>query len=249
MMSDTYGPTFALPSMRYDLNLCSWRTCEATSLWDLEMSSPTFSEWGMTLAGELYELPMPALRTGEQEFSSLPTPTARDYRDASMPPRLYDGRGHGSLPEKIAMLPTPTAGDGTKASANPETSARRIRKGQQAFLTDIVQTKLLPTPTTQDRQPGHASQLRRNTVPLNTLVTHLLPTPLARDHKDMALPESKVGKHRAQSELPTILNQIHLGVNMSQQLGDGSGSSQGAHPPQHTGCETETQSTLPLWNG
>jgi DNA (cytosine-5)-methyltransferase 1 len=56
MMSDTYGPTFALPSMRYDLNLCSWRTCEATSLWDLEMSSPTFSEWGMTLAGELYEL-------------------------------------------------------------------------------------------------------------------------------------------------------------------------------------------------
>tara|TARA_R110000772_G_scaffold46369_1_gene105937 strand:- start:40 stop:510 length:471 start_codon:yes stop_codon:yes gene_type:complete len=43
------------------------------------------------------------------------------------------------------LLPTPTAGDGTKASSNPDTSRRRINDGRQAFLTDIVQTDLVPS--------------------------------------------------------------------------------------------------------
>jgi hypothetical protein len=45
-------------------------------------------------------------------------------------------------PNRRRLLPTPVAADGTKASSNPETSARRIAKGQQAFLTDIVQAQL-----------------------------------------------------------------------------------------------------------
>ena len=112
-MSDTYGPTYALPLMRYDLDSQSWRTCEDTSLWDLEMSSPTFPESGMTRDGLLYERPTQALPTAGHGYSSLPTPAARDYKDESFSPRVLDGRSHGELPEAIGLqfLPTPTVMD------------------------------------------------------------------------------------------------------------------------------------------
>jgi len=85
-------------------------------------------------------------------LATLPTPNARDYKDQSFSPRVLDGRSHGELPEIVGrnFLPTPTAGDGTKASTNPDTSARRRAAGRQAFLTDIVQTDLMPTPTVMD---------------------------------------------------------------------------------------------------
>jgi hypothetical protein len=240
MMKDTSGPMYEMPLAQYDPDSQCWKTSEVTSLWALEMSSLTLPTWGGMRNGELFEQQRPERPTTEPDYSSLPTPTARDYKDLTMPPRLRDGRGHGSLPEKLAMLPTPVAGDGTKASANPETSARRIRKGNQPFLTDIVQTKLLPTPTTQDKQPGHHSQLRRNQVPLNTVVTHLLPSPLARDHKDILMPPSKDGKKRAQSELPTILGQIHRGVNMRQLYTDGNPFLEDQHQDLLIDSEDET---------
>ena len=79
----------------------------------------------------------------EEALATLPTPTARDYKDQSFSPRVLDGRSHGELPDVVGQnfLPTPVAGDGTKASTNPDTSARRIAAGRQAFLTDIVQTQ------------------------------------------------------------------------------------------------------------
>ena len=112
-MKDTYGRSLPLPSMRFDLDSLSWRTCEATSLWDLEMSSPTFPESGMTRDGLLYERPTQALLTAVRDYSSLPTPAARDYKDQSFSPRVLDGRSHGELPEAIGLqfLPTPTVMD------------------------------------------------------------------------------------------------------------------------------------------
>jgi len=88
----------------------------------------------------------------EEALATLPTPNARDYKDQSFSPRVLDGRSHGELPEIVGrnFLPTPTARDGTKASTNPDTSARRRAAGRQAFLTDIVQTDLMPTPTVMD---------------------------------------------------------------------------------------------------
>ena len=120
-MSDTYGHTSALPLMRYDQRSLSWRTCEDTSLWDLEMSSPTFPESGMTQDGLLYERPTQALPTAGQGYSSLPTPAARDYKDQAFSPRVRDGRSHGELPEAIALqfLPTPTVMD-MGSSYSPE---------------------------------------------------------------------------------------------------------------------------------
>lgn len=111
--------------MRYDLASSSWRTSEATSLWDLEMSSPTFPEWGMTHGGELYELPTPALPTAAPASSSLPTTTARDYRhmgsEESFARRSQD---HAQPLSEIAnLLPTPRAGDGERGRDLPRMRA------------------------------------------------------------------------------------------------------------------------------
>ena len=191
-MKDTYGRSLPLPSMRFDLESSSWRTCEATSLWDLEMSSPSFPEWGTTLDGELFELPTPERPTVGQGSSSLPTPLARDsremplYRTDEFVPNASD-----TLSRALAnqMLPTPTAADGTKMSSNPETSARRMQKGNQASLTDIIQTEmlppgyLLPTPVAHDATEniiGPANHRPQDEDSLARALHHLLPTPRAQ---------------------------------------------------------------------
>jgi hypothetical protein len=87
------------------------------------------------------------------------------------------------------MLPTPTAADGTKMSSNPETSARRMQKGNQASLTDIVQTEmlppgyLLPTPVAHDATEniiGPANHRPNDEDTLARALHHLLPTPLLK---------------------------------------------------------------------
>ena len=109
MTSDTCGPMFALPLMRYDLDSLSWRTCEATSLWDLEMSSPTFPEWGMTQGGELFELPKPERPTTVLDFSLLPTPTVQDGENNAGPSQW--NRNSIPLNTLVTLLPTPTVMD------------------------------------------------------------------------------------------------------------------------------------------
>jgi len=116
MTPDTSGRTLPPASMRFDLASSSWRTSEATSLWDLEMSSPTFPDWGMTLGGELFELPTPALPTVGRGSGSLPTPTARDWKDMTLLPYHRVDRGGAVqtdlLPRAInSLLPTPTVVD------------------------------------------------------------------------------------------------------------------------------------------
>lgn len=108
--------------------------------WDRDSSS-----WRTSPDTSLWDLPM-----------SLGTlPRSGMTRDGS----LYEL----PMPELPTVAPvssslsTPQAADGTKMSSNPETSARRRMKGNQASLTDIVQTEmlppdyLLPTPTVVDR--------------------------------------------------------------------------------------------------
>ena len=111
MTSDTCGHMSALPLMRYDLNSLSWRTCEATSLWDLRMSSPTFPESGMMSDGVLFELLRPERPTVAHDFSSLlPTPHAglgERGRDGVYP----NPRGQQDLQHALAYLPTPTVMD------------------------------------------------------------------------------------------------------------------------------------------
>jgi hypothetical protein len=139
-MSVTFGHSLPLPSMRFDRESLSWRTCEATSLWDLEMSSPSFPEWGMTLGGELFELPTPARLTVAQGSSSLPTPHAglgERGRDGIYP----NPNGQQDLQHALAaLLPTPTA-DHSRGLAQPGTDF--------ASLPNVA-ILLLPTPRAQN---------------------------------------------------------------------------------------------------
>jgi hypothetical protein len=111
---------------------------------------PDTQSWKTSAVTSLWALPMSSLtlpKSGglvngeliERPMLALPT----DVSDSS-------------------SLPTPTAADGTKMSSNPATSARRMEKGNQASLTDIVQTQMLPS-------------------------DYLLPTPMARDYKEQHL--------------------------------------------------------------
>lgn len=71
------------------------------------------------------------------------------------------------------MFATPAANLGSRGSRHPE----KQKQGGHAIGLDDQCEHLLPTPTTQDADAPCASQLRRNSVPLNTLLPHLLPTP------------------------------------------------------------------------
>jgi hypothetical protein len=117
-MSDTCGHTSRTPFAQYDHEQRCWKTSEATSLWALPLSSLTLPTWGCLHAGELYELPTPALPTIERDCLSLPTPQARDWKDKGLP------KPHGlhspSLPVMLGkLLPTPAVND-MGAGKDPE---------------------------------------------------------------------------------------------------------------------------------
>ena len=71
------------------------------------------------------------------------------------------------------MFAAGVANLGSRGSRHPE----KQKQGSHAAGLDDQCEHLLPTPTTQDADAPCASQLRRNSVPLNTLLPHLLPTP------------------------------------------------------------------------
>ena len=143
-MSDTYGRTYALPLMRYDLASLSWRTCEDTSLWDLEMSSPTFPESGTTLDGLLYERPRQAPAIAGQDSSSLPTPQSGDsHNEALDRGRNQKTSPYSDLPRSIAQFPTPAARDYKDQNFSP-----RVLDGRShGELPEAIGLQFLPTPT------------------------------------------------------------------------------------------------------
>ena len=153
MMKDISGRSLPLPSMLFDRESLSWRTCEATSLWDLEMSSPSFPEWGTTQGGELFELPTPERPTVGHVSSSLPTPHAglgERGRDGVYP----NPRGQQDLQHAISsLLPTPSANDTTGAEPALQ---REDRNAGGPMLRDIPH--LLPTPTVMDMGSNYTPQ-------------------------------------------------------------------------------------------
>lgn len=167
-MSDTSGPMWPQPLARWDRDSSSWRTSPDTSLWDLPMSLGTLPRWGMTHGGELFELPTPALPAVAPASSSLPTPTARDWKEQS--PTFYYRDGvlqEDLLPRAIwqqvapemnpALLPTPTVMDMGANYTPQEWEAWKARQkaahangnGHGASLTQEA-ISLLPTPRAQD---------------------------------------------------------------------------------------------------
>jgi hypothetical protein len=86
---------------RFDQDLHLWRTVQCSLIEDLNESLQTLPQWGMTVGGELYQLPtlVQTIDAKESGFAHVwGTPKAQDSRHA-----LRD-RGKGNLGEQVSGL-------------------------------------------------------------------------------------------------------------------------------------------------
>ena len=183
-MSDTSGPTSYAPFARWDRDSQSWRTSEATSLWDLELSSLTLPAWGGLRDGELCEHPTPERLTSGLDYLSLPTPTVDDASNITRASGCYN-----SLTRTATMLPTPRATDGPKGGPG-QVNGRGVPDSLPAI------SALLPTPAVNDMGEGKTLEWWDDWAPrqkaadgrpaphgrsLAIKAQRLLPTPSAAD--------------------------------------------------------------------
>ena len=157
-MTDTSGLTSSAPFARWDRDSQSWKTSEATSLWDLILSSLTLPAWGGMRDGELCEHPTPALATSVLDCSSLPTPSANDTTGAEdQAQRKIRGAGGPMLRDAPTLLPTPAVNDMGRGKT-PEDWDAWTAKMQAAHgngnghgkSLEIEAQRLLPTPRSTD---------------------------------------------------------------------------------------------------
>jgi hypothetical protein len=215
-MSDTYGQTSLTPFAQYDPDTRSWKTSLDTCLWALPMSSLTLPKSGGMRSGELIERPMLALPTGENASSSLPTPKARDHKDATFPPHLWIQNEYDSeLPKAIArqFLPTPHAGLGERGRDGVYPNPKDQQDLQHTLAT------LLPTPTAVDANnvalsPSRYKANRTDTVP--HAVAHLLATPQARDWKDAGFPKGMASQEQESLTMLPTPNASDVGKHAGQ---------------------------------
>ena len=157
MTRDTYGQLSRTPFARYDPDGCCWRTSQVTFPWDSGTFSGTWPAWGMTRAGESYELPTPAHLTAGRAYSSLlPTPLASDGEHGG--PNQRGGKGDLRLTSAVLLLPTPVADSRGLAQTGTDYQS----------LPNVV--LLLPTPKASDQiVMTPAADLRRNSLGLRAL--------------------------------------------------------------------------------
>jgi hypothetical protein len=140
------------------------------------MSSLTLPAWGYLRDGALYELPTPEHPTIEQGYSSLPTPMARDYKDESLPPRLWGPKAYESeLPTAVALhlMPTPRAQNGEQRN---QTIYKR--NGPQNLENALA---LLPTPINSDYNTPASEWMESHDRLQLRDIKALLPTPAVND--------------------------------------------------------------------
>jgi hypothetical protein len=119
----------------------------------------------MTQGGVLFELQMPGHLMGGQEFSSLPIPTHRDYKDNQVQPAKHRPNDKDTLNRAIAFLPTPTVNDmgaGKDPQAWDEWAARqKAADGRPAPHGKSLEQEaltMLPTPVSSDCRDRQASK-------------------------------------------------------------------------------------------
>jgi len=78
----TSGPRWLDSFAFYDRTSSCWRTSQRTFISDGDEPSPTWPPWGMTFAGECFELPTPEPLTSDDDCLLLPTPTAGDAKQS-----------------------------------------------------------------------------------------------------------------------------------------------------------------------
>jgi len=104
---------------RYDHDSRSWKTAQHSLLGDSDEFSETWPRWGTTRGGELYLLPMPALRTEGSESGLWPTPRAQEAKHGAATQWELNTDHAGtrdSLRVQVVkrMWPTPIANDAQK---------------------------------------------------------------------------------------------------------------------------------------
>ena len=255
-MSGTCGPTCGMPFARYDPDSSSWRTSEATSLWDLTLSSLTLPPWGCLHGGELSERPTPELRTVEPVSSSslLPTVTTQDGENMAGPSQM---RRH-TLPLNTvaALLATPSVVDMGSAYSPEAWEAWRQEQrkthangnGHGESLTQQA-IAMLPTPKAADGERGRDVARARPDTKSRELATAvgMLPTPRATrggSSTEMAYlllptPRAAEAEHSGrtapakpgqQTGLAETVNGLSLGESTSPRSADGSTSLDDQHP-------------------
>lgn len=154
-MTDTCGPTSYEPFAKWDRDSSCWKTSEVTSLWALTLSSLTLPAWGGLHNGELCEHPTPALATSGLDFSSLPTPTAREAKGVDAPGRT-GGASLGHM-ASTSLLPTPTSQAAKHAELSPiERDGNRPQDNGNLWVVmpRLAEEALLPTPAVNDMGRG-----------------------------------------------------------------------------------------------
>jgi hypothetical protein len=165
--------------------------CEHSDVW-----SETWPPSGMTRAGTVYALPTSEPRTDVSACSSLPTPTARDWKDGACADA--DVPTNGLLGRTVVreLLPTPRATDGTKGGPNQRGSSGDLMLPSAAVQSMTAQDAetfsastttpdglvLLPPPTTTQRGTDANLDTRPGArANLHNTVEALLPTPSVSD--------------------------------------------------------------------
>ena len=153
-MSDTYGLTSYEPLASYDPDTRSWKMYAVTSLWEEQPLLETLPKSGMTVNGNLFQLPVLVPHIDVNESSFWPTPTTQEieHPKADITPtgrRLSkDGKTSHSLnlADSVKLWPTPTARDGKGASGHKKESRRLADLTYRARIVDGVTTgSLNPT--------------------------------------------------------------------------------------------------------
>jgi DNA (cytosine-5)-methyltransferase 1 len=186
--------------------------------------------------GRVYELQMQERPTSDSEYSSLPTPKARDHqaegyeaglrRASPQVGTILKGLVEGD--ERVTLLRSPKASEG-QGGALGEAEARKRGNtvGVRDQIMDLVASQghkvsrtevNLPTPTVSDIFTGNLSSKQHSEGSLHSVslaqIVHradLLPTPIVRDYKDGQSEVLRDGKVQTDTVGRAVMNsgEIH----------------------------------------
>lgn len=137
VLDQVCGPKWLELLVKYDLDLCSWRTHQCLFPEDLPESSVTLPKWGMTLNGRVFQHPILERPISVIESGLLPTPRASDSTRKDCPSERR--RKSPSLVSIVKTWPTPQASDcRDRGNLGSPVIQRRITKGKQIGLSMSV---------------------------------------------------------------------------------------------------------------
>ena len=141
-----YGEKWHELSVKFDLDLCSWKTVHCLFPEDLPWSSVTLPRSGMMRDGCVYQQESVARITKGTDCGSLekfPTPTVKgNYNRKGLSKTSGDGL---ATYVKKYPFPTPCASDNrNRGSTQTPAIARRIEKGKQVMLSMTLDGPMNP---------------------------------------------------------------------------------------------------------